>query len=173
MSKNLAHPLHPVYDDSKGGGWKWWERYFVLLNSHISAYARYLAGKVCGPVRSTGGTSLGEDKLGARDRILNTKVARRACARQTFPCDLQRQRLASSMLRVCSVWAPLARGFLCPWYALRVHLSTTPYQFFVVWEPSIARGKRKEWVCVGVFGWTTLLRRSFLAGTRVAAHTHV
>ena len=25
LSKNLAHPLHPVYDDSKGGGWKWWE----------------------------------------------------------------------------------------------------------------------------------------------------
>ena len=22
--KNLAHPLHPVYDDGKGGGWKWW-----------------------------------------------------------------------------------------------------------------------------------------------------
>ena len=25
VSKNLAHPLHPVYDDGKGGGWKWWE----------------------------------------------------------------------------------------------------------------------------------------------------
>ena len=25
LSKNLAHPLHPVYDDGKGGGWKWWE----------------------------------------------------------------------------------------------------------------------------------------------------
>ena len=25
MSKNLAHPLHPVHDDGKGGGWKWWE----------------------------------------------------------------------------------------------------------------------------------------------------
>ena len=24
-SKNLAHPLHPVCDDGKGGGWKWWE----------------------------------------------------------------------------------------------------------------------------------------------------
>ena len=22
---NLANPLHPVYDDGKGGGWKWWE----------------------------------------------------------------------------------------------------------------------------------------------------
>ena len=25
VSKNLAHPLHPAYDDGKGGGWKWWE----------------------------------------------------------------------------------------------------------------------------------------------------
>ena len=50
----------------------------MLLNSHISAYARCLAGKVCGLVWSTWGTSLGEDKLGARARILNTKVARRA-----------------------------------------------------------------------------------------------
>ena len=25
VSQNLAHPLHPVYDDGKGGGWKWWE----------------------------------------------------------------------------------------------------------------------------------------------------
>ena len=46
----------------------------MLLNSHISVYARCLAGKVCG------GTSQGEDKLGARNKILNTKVARRACA---------------------------------------------------------------------------------------------
>ena len=57
----------------------------MLLNSHISAYATFLARKVCGPVRSTWGTSLGGDKLGARDRILNPKVARRACAGQTFP----------------------------------------------------------------------------------------
>ena len=21
----LAHPLHPAYDNGKGGGWKWWE----------------------------------------------------------------------------------------------------------------------------------------------------
>ena len=53
----------------------------MFLNSHISAYARCLARKVCGLVRSTWGTSQGEDKLGARDKILNTKVARRACAR--------------------------------------------------------------------------------------------
>ena len=57
----------------------------MLLNTHISADARCVAGKVCGLVRSTWGTSLGEDKLGARDKILNTKVARRACAGQTFP----------------------------------------------------------------------------------------
>ena len=25
VSKNLAHPLHPVYDNGKGGGWMWWE----------------------------------------------------------------------------------------------------------------------------------------------------
>ena len=25
VSKNLGHPLHPLYDDGKGGGWKWWE----------------------------------------------------------------------------------------------------------------------------------------------------
>ena len=25
VSRNLAHPLHPVSDDGKGGGWKWWE----------------------------------------------------------------------------------------------------------------------------------------------------
>ena len=24
VSKNLARPLHPVYDNDKGGGWKWW-----------------------------------------------------------------------------------------------------------------------------------------------------
>ena len=52
----------------------------MLLNSHISAYARCLAEKVCRLVRSIWGTSPGEDKLGARDKILNTKVARRACA---------------------------------------------------------------------------------------------
>ena len=50
----------------------------MLLNSHISAYTRCLAEKVCGLVRSTWGTSQGEDKLGARDKILNTEVARRA-----------------------------------------------------------------------------------------------
>ena len=51
----------------------------LFLNSLIFAYARCLAGKVCGLVKSTWGTSLGEDKLGARDTI-PTKVARRACA---------------------------------------------------------------------------------------------
>ena len=41
--------------------------------------------KVCGPVQSTWGTSLGEDKLGARARILNTKVVHWARPRQLFP----------------------------------------------------------------------------------------
>ena len=57
----------------------------MLLNSHISAYTMCLAGKVCGLVWSTWGTSQGEDKLGARDKRLNTKVAHRACSAQTFP----------------------------------------------------------------------------------------
>ena len=57
----------------------------MLLNSHIPDYAMCFARKVCGLVRSTWGTSLGGDKLGARDRILNTKVGRRVRAWQTFP----------------------------------------------------------------------------------------
>ena len=52
----------------------------MLLNSHISAYTRCLAEKVCSLVLSTWGTSQSEDKLGARDEILNTKVACQACA---------------------------------------------------------------------------------------------
>ena len=82
VSKNLAQPLHPIYDDGKGGDWKWWECHFVLLKPHISVYARCLARKVCCLVRSTWRTSQGEDKPGARDKILGTKVARRACARR-------------------------------------------------------------------------------------------
>ena len=64
VSKNPAHPLHPIYDDGKGGGWKWWEGHFVLLNSHFSAYATCFARKACGVVRSTWGISLSEDRLG-------------------------------------------------------------------------------------------------------------
>ena len=60
---------------------------FLLLNSHILGYARCLAGKVCGLVWSTWGTSQGEDKPGARDRILNTKVARRANLPPPWPCS--------------------------------------------------------------------------------------
>ena len=37
------------------------------------------------PLRSPWGTSLGDDKLGARARILDTKVARRVRTGQTFP----------------------------------------------------------------------------------------
>ena len=51
----------------------------MLLNSHISAYTRCFAQKVCSLLRSTSETSQGEDKHGARYKILNTKVARRAC----------------------------------------------------------------------------------------------
>ena len=50
----------------------------VLLSSHISAYATCFAGEVCSLVWSSWGTSRGEGKLGAKARILNTKVARRA-----------------------------------------------------------------------------------------------
>ena len=57
----------------------------MLLTSHISACAPCFAGKVCSPVRSTWGTSLGDDKLVARARILKTKVAHQARAGQTFP----------------------------------------------------------------------------------------
>ena len=57
----------------------------MLFNSHIPAYAMCFAGKVCGPVQSTWGHSLGEDKLGARARILDTKVACPARAGQLFP----------------------------------------------------------------------------------------
>ena len=57
----------------------------MLLLSHISANARCLAEKICGLVRSTWGTTRGENNLGARDKILNAKVAHRACAGQTFP----------------------------------------------------------------------------------------
>ena len=53
----------------------------MLLSSHILAYVTCFARKVWGLVRSTWGTSLGGDKLGARDRILNTKVA---CKPVTF-----------------------------------------------------------------------------------------
>ena len=67
VSENLAHPLQPVYDDGKSGGWKWWEWHFVLLNSHISAYATCFAREVCALVRSTWGTSRGENKLGVRE----------------------------------------------------------------------------------------------------------
>ena len=52
----------------------------MLLKPHISASARCLAGKVCGLVRCSWGTSQDEDKPGARDRMLHTKVARQVCA---------------------------------------------------------------------------------------------
>ena len=50
----------------------------MLLNSEISAYATCFAGKVCGPVWSTWGISLGEGA--AKARILNTKVVHQARA---------------------------------------------------------------------------------------------
>ena len=50
----------------------------TLLNSRVSAYRTCYGGKVYGPTWSTWGTSLGEDKFGARASIINTNVARRA-----------------------------------------------------------------------------------------------
>ena len=80
----------------------------MLLNSHILAHATCLAGKVCSLVRSTWGTSQGEDKLGARDKILDTKVARRARARQTFPRALvMRGRLLLSAAVSCCLPFPV------------------------------------------------------------------
>ena len=88
----------------------------MLLNSHISAYATCFAGKVCGLVRSTWGTSQGEDKLGARDRILNTKVARRACAGQTHPSRRRSHKVHGTGRRAHRavtdrpLWNPLAHA---------------------------------------------------------------
>ena len=57
----------------------------TLVGIILFVNATCFAGKVCGPVQSTWGNSLGEDKLGARARILNTKVARRARTGQLLP----------------------------------------------------------------------------------------
>ena len=78
----------------------------MLLNSHISAYPRWLAGRVCGLVRSTWGTSQGEDKLGARGRILKTKVARRA----NIP---PRQQVTLASIKLLISWVLYV--LLCPW----------------------------------------------------------
>ena len=96
----------------------------MLLNSHILAYARCLAGKVCGLVRSTWGTFLREDTLGARHRILNTKVACQACAGQTFPQYLmavtgKRAQPLHPRPRMCSGALTGARR---PYYASKWHL---------------------------------------------------
>ena len=78
----------------------------MLLNSHISAYARCLAGKVCGLVRSTWGTSLGENKPGARDRILNTKGARRA----NIPSQVFGLGVSCSVWPLCCASRSITRG---------------------------------------------------------------
>ena len=38
VSKNLAHPLHPVYEDGKGGGWKWWEWQISIAGATSDMY---------------------------------------------------------------------------------------------------------------------------------------
>ena len=57
----------------------------MWLHSHISAYARCFARKVCRLVRPTWGISLSGYKPEAIDRIFSTKVARWACAGQIYP----------------------------------------------------------------------------------------
>ena len=81
----------------------------MLLNSHILAYVMCFAWKVCGVVRSTWGTSLGEDKLGARDKILNTKVVCRACA----GCALGKHSPNELIMLVISQPDVMAYGWAC------------------------------------------------------------
>ena len=52
--------------------------YRLLLNLAISTYTTCFVGKVCGPLWSTWGAPLGEDKCGVKAGVVNTKVARRA-----------------------------------------------------------------------------------------------
>ena len=85
----------------------------MLLNSHISAYTRCLAEKVCGLVRFTWGTSQGEGKLVARDKILNTKVARQACAGQIFPLCLLLGHNLQSLHQIFHWYLEIASNFLC------------------------------------------------------------
>ena len=87
----------------------------MLFNSHISAYARCLARKVCGVVRSTWGTSQGEDKLGARDKILNTKEAHRAHARQTFPHGKTSVKFFKQKFCLSLLLHFVTKFFLCEW----------------------------------------------------------
>ena len=35
MSTILANPLNPVYDNGRGGGWKWWETFCVVELSYF------------------------------------------------------------------------------------------------------------------------------------------
>ena len=79
VSKNLAHPLHPVYDDGKDGGWEVVGVTFCVVEFLYFGLCHVLGTE---GLRSSAVylNSLGGDKLGARDRILNTKVARQAYA---------------------------------------------------------------------------------------------
>ena len=61
----------------------------MLLNSQISAYATCFVGKVCGLVQSTWGTSRGEDTLGARARIRNTKGSAPGARRANIPPQMR------------------------------------------------------------------------------------
>ena len=60
-------------------------RHVATLNSANLPYAACFVGKVCGPLWSTWGASLGEGKSGFKVGIVDTNVACRVRAEQTPP----------------------------------------------------------------------------------------
>ena len=68
-------------------------------------------------VRSTWETSQIEDKFGARDKILTTKVAHRACSGQTFPHGWQ-MTIMQAMCK-CELFQIGEWGNVCPARARR------------------------------------------------------
>ena len=60
-----------------------------------------IVGKVCSPLCSTWGATLGKGKSGIKVGIINTKVARRARAGQTLP--LWRSRAQGGFSAPCSL----------------------------------------------------------------------
>ena len=103
----------------------------MLLISHISVYARCLAGKVCGVVQSAWGTSLDEDKPGARDKILDTKVAHRARAGQTFSPRRKAQQLHEKIPKGVDGAVDLQTKIYMQWNAggaPYMHRTCTPQQ---------------------------------------------
>ena len=87
----------------------------MLLNYHISAYARCFVRKVCSLVRSTWGTSLGEDKLGARGQcciaaykfqmVLHHPIVLDTSTLKTTPGSFRPTLLLNPTHR-CGPWSP-------------------------------------------------------------------